>query len=283
MKQIYIALGQYNWRRKHDGVNHMKHRRSRHGRYGFTLIELLVVIAIIAILAAILLPALARAKEKAKRIQCMGNLRQIGVGMTVYAGDYDDRVVPVRYSGANAVPVTLNDPGATAASTVGLLVQSNVPSVWSCPNRPTLPQYEPSYPQWDIGYSYFGGMTNWFSRDTSTVYPGHSPITLGTSKPYWVLAAEAIIKIGTQWAGQAVAPTDPRYFVYANIPPHFNGTAPAGGNEVFVDGSAQWCNFNTMYHFETWNNAFGSISYVYWYQDPSDFSSSFMALLPALK
>mgnify|MGYP001548207113 CR=1 FL=1 len=72
-------------------------------RRAFTLIEMLVVVAIIAVLAAILFPVFARARENARRASCQSNLKQIALGIFMYAQDYDERM-PLLVPGGGTAP-----------------------------------------------------------------------------------------------------------------------------------------------------------------------------------
>lgn len=103
-------------------------RASQKQRRLFTLIELLVVIAIIAILASILLPALNRARESSKAVNCTSNLKQIGLSVGTYQGDYQDYLIPS----------CLNVEGTANYTWRYLLVQGNylTRAPMHCPSNP---------------------------------------------------------------------------------------------------------------------------------------------------
>ena len=208
---------------------------------GFTLVELLVVVAIVAILASLLLPALARAKERGRRAVCLNNLSQLLKSCTMYAMDNDDKFFGARQG---SVQIALDPLEQKAASAAGLFG-----SIWTCPNRPGFPVYEASNDQWLIGYQYFGGITNW--NTPRGVLPSRSPVKLSSSNPFWVLAADATMKVERKWGGGSE--------MFANMPPHQNSRhQPEGGNQVHIDGSARWVNFEQMYFVHTWQNFAGN-------------------------
>jgi len=127
-----------------NGLSDIRSEKRAHHRGGFTLIELLVVIAIIAILAALLLPALARAKEKARNVTCLSNLKQWGLAFQMYAEDNDDQVPE---EGNVVVPIANNQNADAWYNRISPQIdQPSLVSLYStAPPTPPLPASKTIY------------------------------------------------------------------------------------------------------------------------------------------
>ena len=242
-------------------------------RRGFTLIELLVVIAIIAILAALLLPALASAKEKSKRIACLNNLRQLTLGTHIYANDNDQKVPTMTRGAAGETSEFTSE---TGLSTIIFLTNNFGAQILDCPNLyPIVYDRQHTPETYWLGYHYLGGRggTPWPTSGSSvTLTPWTSPRKT-TDDPSWVLVADfihwspdlnyAIIPhgksgpIGTRKDLSVSNFACPWLQGILGKPPQRLGAV--GGNVGLLDGSARWKKIQQMENFRIYD---GNSSYL---------------------
>jgi prepilin-type N-terminal cleavage/methylation domain-containing protein len=204
--------------------------------FGFTLIELLVVIAIIAILAGLLLPALAGAKDKGKKISCINALKQLTYATLMYADDNDQRLPYDGHADPHWIRKEFRDVLHKKYS-----VQR---SQFYCPSNPLWNRDDfwqwPGTDETVTGYIYYVGNTNY--NNNLGLYPRRPPIQpvfaikLSDTPYFPVIWTDINRKFNDSW----FRPGDPNPLVRGVN--HFDtrGKAPAGSNEGYMDGHVEW-------------------------------------------